>query len=144
MKTRTFLAALSLGFLASCAQMSPREAVQNPTIQKAAQSANTGSDHDVMTKYFEDAAREMQAKADEKKKLLEHYEDKSYLYGREAQDLISHTAAMVRKYNETAREDLKEAAAHRQMAIEEATRARAAQDGRMAGSAFMESHRNSN
>jgi hypothetical protein len=35
----------------------------------------------------------MQAKAEEQKKLLQHYEEKSYLYGREAQDLISHTGA---------------------------------------------------
>src|SRR6184192_1002534 len=102
MKTRTFFAALSLGFLASCAQIGPYDAVQNPTIRKAAQSAKTRSDHDALTTYFEDAASEMRAKAEEQKKLLKHYEEKSYLYGREAQDLISHTTALVRKYGETA------------------------------------------
>ncbi len=47
------------------------------------------SDHDALTKYFEDAANEMQAKAEEQKKLLGHYEDKSSLYDREVRDLIS-------------------------------------------------------
>ena len=60
----------------------------------------------------------MQAKAEEQKKLLQHYEEKSYLYGREAQDLISHTSALVRKYGETAQENRKEAALHRQMALD--------------------------
>jgi hypothetical protein len=61
----------------------------------------------------------MQAKAEEQKKLLQHYEEKSYLYGREAQDLISHTGGLVRKYGETAQENRKEAALHQQMALEE-------------------------
>jgi hypothetical protein len=144
MKTRTFLAAMSLSFMAACAQISPRDVVDTPVIEKAVQNGQTPNDHYALTKYFEGAAREMQVKAAEKKKLLEHYEDKSYLYGREAQDLISHTAAMVRRYNETAREDLKEAAAHRRMAMEEAARAPVVQDAKIAGSAFMEGHPNSN
>ncbi|HKX53074.1 MAG TPA: hypothetical protein VJM47_04655 [Nitrosospira sp.] len=41
-------------------------------------------DHDVVGEYFEDTARKMQAKAEEEKNLLEHYEEKSYLYGRRA------------------------------------------------------------
>ena len=135
MKTRTFFAALSLGFLASCAQMSPHDGVQIPVVRKAktAQSARTRSDHDALTKYFEDAANEMQAKAEEQKKLLQHYEEKSYLYGREAQDLISHTGALVRKYDETAEENRKEAALHRQMALEQNQIGSTASSGKMAG-----------
>jgi hypothetical protein len=144
MKTRTFFAALSLGFLASCAQMSPHEAVQNPTVRKAAQSARTRSDHDALTKYFEHAANEMQAKAEEQKKLLQHYEEKSYLYGREAQDLISHTSARVRKYSETAQENRKEAALHRQMALEQGQSDSTARSGKMAGATFMEEQQKSN
>ncbi len=62
MKTRTFFAALSLGFLASYAQMSPMKRFRIQLVRKAAQSARTRSDHDALTKYFEDAANEMQAK----------------------------------------------------------------------------------
>lgn len=120
MKTRTFLAAMSLGLLAACAQMTPLEAVQNTNVRKAAQNARTRSDHDTLTKYFEGKAKEMHSKAKEQKKLLEHYEQKSYLYGRQAQDLESHTSALVRKYEEIERASIKEAAAHRQMAKEAA------------------------
>jgi septal ring factor EnvC (AmiA/AmiB activator) len=120
MKTRTFLAAMSLGLLAACAQMTPLEAVQNTNVRKAAQNARTRSDHDTLTKYFEGKAKEMHSKAEEQKKLLEHYEQKSYLYGRQAQDLESHTSALVRKYEEIERASIKEAAAHRQMAKEAA------------------------
>lgn len=128
MKTRALLAALSLGLLASCAPMTSHEAIQNTNIRKAVQNARTRSDHDALTMYFEGAAREMQTKAEEQKRLLEHYEQKSYLYGRQAQDLKSHTWALARKYEETAEANIKEAAAHRQMALEAEQRSYVAQD----------------
>lgn len=145
MRTRTFFAALSLGLTAACAQMSPFEAVQNTNIRKTAQSPRTRSDHDALTRYFEEAAREMRTKAQEQEKLLEHYEQKSYLYGREAQDLKSHTAALVRKYKETAEENIKEAAAHRQMALEQNRQNLAARNGRAhSGSAMKMGHQGHN
>jgi hypothetical protein len=135
MKTRTFFAAMSLGLLAACAQITPLEAVQNTNVRKASQNARTRSDHDALTKYFEDAAREMHAKAEEQKRLLEHYEEKSYLYGRQAQDLKSHTSALVRQYEETEKASIKEAAAHRQMAKQAVQRNLTRTDnGRIVGS----------
>jgi tellurite resistance protein len=128
MNTRTFFAALSIVLLAACAQMSPYDAVQNPTVRKTSQNARTRSDHDALSRYFEGAAKEMQTKAAEQKKLLEHYEEKGYLYGRQAQDLKSHTAALVRKYEETVEENIKEANLHRQMALEMAKRELAVRD----------------
>jgi len=108
--------------------MSPYDAVQNPTVRKTSQNARTRSDHDALSRYFEGAAKEMQTKAAEQKKLLEHYEEKGYLYGRQAQDLKSHTAALVRKYEETVEENIKEANLHRQMALEMAKRELAVRD----------------
>jgi hypothetical protein len=83
----------------------------------------------------------MQAKAEEQKKLLQHYEEKSYLYGREAEDLISHTGAWRRKYGETAQENRKEATFHRQLALEE-MKDPTANSGKVAGAAFMEEKSN--
>lgn len=123
------MAALFLGFTAACAQMSSHEVVQNENIRQAAQNARTYSDHNALASYFENAAREIQTKAKEQKKLLEHYEEKGYLYGRQAQDLKSHTAALVRKYEETVEENIKEAAAHRLMALEQAQGNLAVHDG---------------
>ena len=84
----------------------------------------------------------MQAKAEEQKKLLQHYEEKSYLYGREAQDLISHTGAwVVRKYGETPQENRKEATLHRQLALEE-MKDSSANSGKIASASFMEEKSN--
>jgi hypothetical protein len=142
MKTRTFLAALSLASVAACAQMSPNGTIHNPVIDNAIQNARTPDDHYALTRYFEGAARNMHVKAAEQKKLLEHYENRSYLYGREAQDLISHTSALVRMYNRTARDSIKEAALHRQMAQDEAVPSQP--DHKMAGSSLIEVERGSN
>ena len=122
MNKRTFFSGLFLSLLAACAQLSPHEAVQNTTARRVIQNARMRGDHDALGEYFEDTARKMQAKAGEEKKLLEHYEEKSYLYGRRAQDLKAHTAALVRKYTKSAEENLKQAALHRKMAREQAQR----------------------
>ena len=82
----------------------------------AIQNATTRSDHEAIAKYYENAATQMQAKVKEEKELLEQYENKSYLYGRQAQDLQSHAAALIRRYEQTAAADIQEAALHRQMA----------------------------
>ena len=77
MKTRNLFAVLSLSLLAACAQTSHQEVLQSTNIRKAAQNARTRSDHDALTQYFEDTAREMQVKTKEQRKLLEHYEEKA-------------------------------------------------------------------
>lgn len=73
--------------------------------------------HEAVAKHYEDVARELQAKIHEQKQLLAHYEDKSYIYGKRAQDLQAHADALIRKYETAAKENLKEAALHRQLAL---------------------------
>ena len=120
MNKRTFFYGLSLSLVAACAQLSPHEAVQNTNARRVIQNARMRGDHDALSEYFEDAARKMQAKAEEEKKLLDHYEEKSYLYGRCAQDLKAHTAALLRKYMKKAEENMMQAAFHRKVAREQA------------------------
>ena len=48
----------------------------------AVQKAESKVDHEVLAKYYEEAAQEMQLKVNEHKKLLSQYQSKSYLYGR--------------------------------------------------------------
>jgi hypothetical protein len=60
----------------------------------------------------------MQANAGEQQKLLNHYQEKSYLYGRQAQDRQSHTWALMVKYEQAAKTSLSKAALHRQIAAE--------------------------
>jgi hypothetical protein len=68
-----------------------------------------------VAKYYEGAAAQLQAKVKEQKELLEQYENKSYLYGRQAHDLRSHTAALIHDYEKSVEASTKEAALHRQM-----------------------------
>ena len=90
--------------------------VQTPEIRTAAQNATTRSDHEAVAKYYEDAAVQMQAKVKEQKELLEQYENKSYLYGRQAQDLQAHTEALIRNYEQTVKANIQETDLHRKMA----------------------------
>ena len=105
----------SMSFSATAAQPAVYPA-DTPEIRVAVQNAATPGDHEAVAKYYEDAATQMQAKVNEKKELLEHYEDKSYLYGRQAQDLQAHTEALIRHYGQIAKVNMQEAALHRQMA----------------------------
>ncbi|PTR17613.1 hypothetical protein C8R31_101777 [Nitrosospira sp. Nsp2] len=87
-------------------------AIVSPTQFEAAASKN----HETVAKYYEDSAAELRAKAEEHKLLLEQYENKSYLYGKKAQDLQSHASALIRKYEQAAEADAKKADTHRRIA----------------------------
>lgn len=120
MKTKfgKFFAALSMvGLLASLSSSATAsQPVDTPEIRAAAEKAVTRSDHEAVAKSYEDAAQKMQAKVKEQTELLEHYENKSYLYSRQAQDLQSHTYAQVRNYEQAVEVNIREASLHRQMA----------------------------
>ncbi|SET61945.1 hypothetical protein SAMN05216412_11063 [Nitrosospira multiformis] len=90
--------------------------VESFDVEAASRNAVTRSDHEVVAGYYDNAAVETQAKAQEQEHLLEQYEDKSYLYGREAQDMLAHTYALARKYEKETQANTREAALHRQMA----------------------------
>ena len=101
------------GLLASCTinphPMDMTEAIRN---------AKTPGDHEALAKHYEDAAKEMQAKADEHKKQLAQYEARKTLYGKQAQSLISHCQGLVRIYEQAAAENRSMAESHRQMAAD--------------------------
>ncbi|SFN40568.1 hypothetical protein SAMN05216386_0847 [Nitrosospira briensis] len=80
-------------------------------------SAVTLSNHEAMARFHEDAAMEMEVKVQEQKRLLEQYQAKSYLYGRQAQDLQGHTHALTRTYDKAAKAHTREAALHRERSI---------------------------
>lgn len=76
----------------------------------------TVTDLEIKAEAHENAAREMQAKAQEQKQLLEQYKAKSYLYGRQAQDLQGQAHAMAHKYGKAAKSHTREAALYREKA----------------------------
>ena len=112
------IAALSMiGALASTSSsVVAAQPIDTPEIRAAAQNATTRSDHELIANHYENAAAQMQAKVKEQKELLEQYENKSYLYGRQAQDLQSHTSALIRDYEKSVEASTKVAILHRQMA----------------------------
>lgn len=117
MKMKSIFAALSLFGLLVALNPSAVAMNENFDIRTAIQNARTSSDHENVAKYYEDAATELQAKVYEKKELLEHYQDKSYLYGRRTQDLQAHTDALLRNYKKALKVSMEEAVAHRKMAL---------------------------
>jgi hypothetical protein len=120
MKTKIgkFIAVISLfGLLGACAQTSPLE-IRNAELGKAAQNARTYADHERLATEYKNNARELLVKADQQKKLLSQYQEKSYMYGRQAPDLQSHTVALLQKYERDAEKTIQQAAYHQQMAAE--------------------------
>ena len=113
-KLTIYLAVLPLfSFLVACAQLGP---VNSTDI--ANQNAKTHREHNNLATYYEGVAQQMQANADQKKALLNDYEEHSYYYGRGGQDLKSHTEANLRYYEEAAQEAIKKADYHRKIAAE--------------------------
>jgi hypothetical protein len=105
------------GLLAGCAQTGALEA-NNAELNQAAQSARTYADHDRLAKQYKNNARQMLVKAEEQKKLLAQYQEKSYMYGRQAQDLQSHTVALLHKYERAVENNIQQAAYHQKIAAE--------------------------
>ncbi len=120
MKTKfgnVFAALSMIGVLVSASSsVAASQPIDTPEIRAAAQTAATRSDHEAVAKHYEDTAAQMQAKVKEQKELLEQYENKSYLYGRQAQDLQSQTSALIRDYEKSVEASVKLATLHRQMA----------------------------
>ncbi|KIO48398.1 hypothetical protein [Nitrosospira sp. NpAV] len=110
----TFAIFSLLGLLVVGAPISTVKAENLPD-ESATQTVVSPSEHNVLARRFEDTAREMQAKADEQKALLAQYEQ-THLYGWQSHNLKSRTAALIRKYEQAARESMKEAMDHRHMA----------------------------
>jgi hypothetical protein len=104
-----FVALFLPGLIASCAPNAYGE---------AANQATPSEYHIAKAKYYEEMAKNLRIKAKEQEQLLEHYEDKSYLYGKRAQDLQAHTWALIRKYERASMKSLNKAADHRRISSE--------------------------
>lgn len=112
MKTKLLIALLlAVGLAVACSEMKPHPM----DMSQAVQNAESKADHEALAKHYEEAARDMQLKADEHKKLLSQYESKSYLYGKRALDLQSHCRGLINAYEKAAEENLEMAKLHSQM-----------------------------
>ncbi|MFA6164854.1 MAG: hypothetical protein WC685_15665 [Methylobacter sp.] len=112
MKTKLLITLfLILGLVAACAEMNPHPM----DMSQAVQNATSKEDHEALAKHYEEAAKEMQLKVEEHKKLLSQYESKSYLYGKQAEDLKAHCRRLIDVYEKAVEENLEMAKMHRQI-----------------------------
>jgi septal ring factor EnvC (AmiA/AmiB activator) len=112
MKTKLLISLfLTLGLLAACAEMNPHPM----DMSRVVRNAGTKADHEALAQHYEEAAKEMQLKVEEHKKLLSQYQSESYLYGRQAEDLKAHCQRLIDVYEKAAEENLSMAKLHRQM-----------------------------
>ena len=111
--TAGVLMAMVVGLTSSCS-IDPHRM----DMTQALQSAKSRSDHESLAKHYEDAAKEMRAKADEHKKLLAQYQKNKDLYRKQAQDLINHCQGLIRVYEQAAADNLSMAKSHREISAE--------------------------
>lgn len=105
----TFILTFSL--LNGCAKTDPHPM----DMSQAVQSASSKADHEALAEHYEETAAEMQLKVNEHKKLLAQYEAKSYLYGKQAEDLKAHCKRLISIYESAVEENLSMAKMHKQM-----------------------------
>ncbi len=123
MKTKKLFAILSvLGLLVPCTQLGAVE-LEDADIRGETQNIGmTRSYHENLAKDYEVKAKEILAKVEEKKRLLEEYDNHSQYLGRQGQDLHAHTWAMVNRHERAAEEALNKVSFHRKIASELAKR----------------------
>lgn len=77
------------------------------TLDRHGVDTELGVQHEALAKHFEAEADEIQAKIDEHKQFLSHFESKRYVYGRHADDLKAHSQEVIRIYEQAAIENRK-------------------------------------
>ena len=101
MKYKRFLASsAAIALVASCS-INPHRL----DMSQAVQSAKTPGAHEALAIHSEEAAKQMQAKANEQKILLAQYEGRG-LDGRQFHDFIIHCQWLIRVYEQAAMENL--------------------------------------
>lgn len=103
---------LAVSLLTGCAEMNPHPM----DMSQALQNAKTSADHEALAKHYDEVANIMQDKVDEHKKLLSQYQSKSYIYGRQAEDLKAHCEELINVYEKAVIANHKMAEMHREMA----------------------------
>lgn len=80
--------------------------------------ASDVADHEALANQFEDLAQEMQAKVEEQKDIVNHLPRSSY-FGKHGQNIKSHVADKIRKYEAAAAEYSEQAVYHHKIAAQQ-------------------------
>ncbi|WP_027149495.1 hypothetical protein [Methylobacter tundripaludum] len=108
MKTKLLTLLLAVGLLSACAEMNPHPMDMNLAVQ----TAKTKADHEALAEHYEEAAKDMQLKVEEHKKLLSQYQSKGF---RQSKILKDHCQRLINAYEKAVQENLSMATLHRQM-----------------------------
>ena len=110
----TFALMAVFGLLVSCSTINPHPM----DMSQAVQSARTRSDHENLAKHYEDAAKEMQVKVGEHKKLLARYGGNARFYTGYAITFTNEHEELVAIYQRAVTANMRMAEAHHQMPAE--------------------------
>ncbi len=113
MKTKLLITLfLAVGLLSACAEFDPHPMDMNLSVQ----NAKTKADHEALAQHYEEAAKEMQLKVEEHKKILSEYEREPWLIGKQqATGFGVHCRRLIDVYQKAAEENLEMAKMHRQL-----------------------------
>jgi hypothetical protein len=113
MKNKLFIVLVLLfGVLVACSEIKSHPM----DMSVAVRNAGTKADHEALAEHYDATANEMQAKVEEHKKLLEQYQAKSYLYGRQGPIFEQHCQTLIGVYQNAVTENHAMAELHRTMA----------------------------
>ena len=135
MKTETikYFTILSIfAFMVIAMPMSSIAAEQGEAVNTTILNGKGNVDHNVLTHYYEDQAKEMQAKIEEQVEAFNHKPSTSFL-GRNGQRIKKHVIYKIHEYEKAAKENLQKAAYHEKMAEEQAHQQKFAESGKIKG-----------
>ncbi len=105
---------------------------QDTQVNSTVTNAAGNTDHETLAHYYEDQAKEMEAKIQEQVEAFNHKPSTSFL-GRNGQRIKKHVVYKIHEFEKTAAENLKKAAYHNKMAEEQKDRQKFAESGKIKG-----------
>ncbi|PTN09671.1 hypothetical protein [Nitrosomonas aestuarii] len=135
MKTETikYFTILSIfAFMVIAMPVSSIAAEQGEEINVTVLSGKGNVDHNALAHYYEDQAKEMQAKIEEQVEAFNHKPSTSFL-GRNGQRIKKHVIYKIHEFEKAAEENLQKAAYHNKMAEEQAYQQKFAESGKIKG-----------
>ncbi|PTN12140.1 hypothetical protein [Nitrosomonas aestuarii] len=105
---------------------------QNTQVNSTAIKTAGNTDHQKLAHYYEDQAKEMQAKIQEQVEAFNHKPSTSFL-GRNGQRIKKHVVFKIHEFEKAAAENLQKAAYHNKMAEDQKNRQQFAESGRIKG-----------
>ncbi|GJL76737.1 hypothetical protein [Nitrosomonas sp.] len=135
MKTETvsYFAVLSIfAFMVIAMPMSSIAAEQGTEVNSTMPNVKGNVDHGVLAHYYEDQAKELEAKIEEQVEAFNHKPRTSFL-GKNGQRIKKHVVYKIHEFEKAVEENLEKAAYHNKMAAEQIYQQKFAESGKIKG-----------